>query len=200
MQDFNTQGVIPITTASYGVHQRHDDTSSEQFHSGHRERDTVCEIMELNSYSPEMFVFKSASNASKMPLYTHTLTGGIALGGTPNTVVVVGLTDRDINAIKMQVLLGTDKSDTFLSVSDGAVRDTGNNSVLPIPSGDALMVSLLRLDVEPPVLESILLDLDEEVLLIELSEAIDASGIGALDITGIADFFWIPSQFYGGCQ
>ena len=77
----------------------------------------------------------------------------------------------------MMILLGTEENNTFLSVSDGAIRDTGNNSVIPISPDEALVASVLRPDVEPPTLDSITLDLDEGALLLEFSEAVNASGI-----------------------
>jgi len=107
------------------------------------------EIMEPDTFSPELFTVQSSSNSSATPLNVYSLTGGVVSRGTPNTVIAIQLSSRDVNTIKMQILLGTSETDTFLVVSDGAIRDTGNNSVILINSESALMVSLLRPDVGP---------------------------------------------------
>ena len=135
------------------------------------------ELMDLTSYVPELFVFQSKQNASDPSVQSYALTGGVLSRGTPNTVVVVNLTSTDVNGIKMQIMLATELNNTYLSVSSGAITDTGNNSVVPVPSTDALLAADYEADLDPPSLISVVLDLQAGALLLEFSEAVNAPNI-----------------------
>ena len=182
VQDFQTLGIIPIDTPALQVTEFIPDRIPPVLNNFTLsiENGTLelyfSEIMEPDTYTPMYFTLQSASNSSDMPLNTYTLTSGEATRAVPNTVILLTLSESDLNGIKMQVLLGTDEMNTYLSLADGAIRDTGNNSVVPIPASNALEVSLLTPDVVAPELVRIVLDLDEGGLFLEFTEALVATG------------------------
>ena len=135
------------------------------------------EIMEPGTFTPGLFTLQAAENFTTSSTNFFSLTGGSAYRSDPNTLIIVNLTDYDVNGIKMQVLLATDENNTFISIAEGGIRDTGGNSLIPIPPESAVKASLLKPDTEPPVLLDIILDLDEGELQFEFSEPVIAENL-----------------------
>ena len=139
----------------------------------------VNEILDLASFQPSGFIFQSTVNGDGD---AYVLKGGVARFATPpeSYIVEVDLSEEDINGLKMTVGVATALTNTFLSLSDGAIRDPGNNSIVPIPTSQALPAANLEADMVPPVLHTVILDLQQGALIFNFSEAVNTTGFLSL--------------------
>ena len=139
----------------------------------------VNEILNLESFQPSGFILQSAMNGDGD---AYTLTGGVAQFAMPpeSYIVEVSLSEEDINGLKMTVGVATDLTNTFLSLTEGAISDPGNNSIIPIPTSQALPAASLEADMVPPVLRTVVLDLQQGALIFNFSEAVNTTGFLSL--------------------
>ena len=139
----------------------------------------VDEILDPASYTPSGFTFQNSMNGSGT---SYTLKSSTAtLSSEPLSYIVeILLSDEDVNGLKMTVGVATDLNNTYLSITDGAIRDTGNNSIIPIPTSNAKPAADLEADMEPPFLNSVILDLREGALVFNFSEAVNSTGFLSL--------------------
>ena len=131
------------------------------------------EIMSTITYTPRFLSIQSSENYTN-DTSSYTFTGGIVTLGTPNTVLIVNISEADLNGLKVNRELATELSKTYISISSGAFTDTAGNPAVPILPSDALQASSFEADVVPPYIESIVLDLQLGALLLEFSEAVTA--------------------------
>ena len=139
----------------------------------------VNEILDLESFQPSGFILQSAVNSSGD---AYALTGGVAQFATPpeSYIVEISLSEEDINGLKMTVGVATDLTNTYLSLTDGAISDPGNNSIIPIPTSQALPAAGLEADMVRPVLRTVVLDLQQGALIFNFSEAVNTTGFLSL--------------------
>ena len=128
-----------------------------------------------------------------MPLYI-TLTKNGTTSFISNTILVLNLSNSDLNQIKRRSLLANDENTTYLSFVETAVKDTSKNRIEAIPSTDATKVNIYTNDTTPPELLSFNLDLNLGQLILRFSETVDASTLntGSLTISDVCprvDFF-----------
>ena len=93
------------------------------------------------------------------------------------------LTEDDLNSIKIFTDLGTETTNTFLSIRAGAVTDMNNNFLIERPSSLALQAVNRTLDMTPPALLNFTIDLNQGTLRLTFSESVDSDAIDASHIT-----------------
>ena len=112
----------------------------------------------------------------------YSLTNSVSLS-EPATVIIIQLSNTDLNGIKAIPNLGATANDTFLSVGNSAVVDMNGNVMAPISSSDALIVAFLIPDFTPPALVSFSLDIGSGVLTLTFSETVIGSTLTPSAIT-----------------
>lgn len=95
----------------------------------------------------------------------------------------LSLNNEDINYIKRNINLGTNTSNTFLSVTSSAVIDLNRNRVEAIGRNNALQAFSVVPDITSPVLESFDLDMDDGVMTLRFSETVNARSIDLNEIS-----------------
>ena len=121
--------------------------------------------------------------SSSAPAATNfTLTGGSAVAVSFTEIMVVITTD-DANALRQLQGLATSTLDTYLALTSDAIQDYNGNSLVPIPSSNAIM-ALQFIPVTPPSLEYYNLYLIHSTgyLVLVFSEAVDLS---SFDVTAM---------------
>ena len=96
------------------------------------------EIMDPTSYNPQQFIIQSTANATQENSSQCILTSGQSSKGSVNNVIVISLPEADLNGIRMQRILVSSIDTVYLALLAGAITDTGNNSVVVIPTTDAI--------------------------------------------------------------
>ena len=95
----------------------------------------------------------------------------------------LSLNDEDINYIKRSINLGTNTSNTFLSITSSAVIDLNRNRVEAIGRNNALQAFSVVPDITSPVLESFDLDMDDGIMTLRFSETVNARSIDLNEIS-----------------
>lgn len=126
-------------------------------------------------------LYRSASHAANDSL-GMVLTGGV-VSESDSTIVTIGLSARDANAIKARVDLGTSVDTTYVRLFSGAVTDTHGNALQD--SGTGELVSVFVSDEVPPVLASCAIDLNTGLLTLGFDEVlyVDATNLSGLFFT-----------------
>ena len=93
------------------------------------------------------------------------------------------LNNEDINYIKRNINLGTNISNTFLSITSSAVVDMNINRVEAISRNNASQAFSVVPDITSPVLESFDLDMDGGVMTLRFSETVNARSIDLNEIS-----------------
>ena len=124
-----------------------------------------------------------------------TLSAGSSTSSPDGPVVLVDLSDTDINNIARLYPLGSDAASTFITLQSGAVQDTNGNPCVAITSDAALQASDHTADVTRPALNSYDLDFNTGILTLSFSETVNISsfvpGEWVLQNTGSS-----PTSFY----
>ena len=120
---------------------------------------------------------QQSSNTSNQ----YTLTGGVLLSLADSTIVEFMFFREDLNAIKAQQIALLD-STTWLTLEDFAIEDQNMQFVVPLENGrNALNVRNYIADTVRPTLDSYMLDLDSEVLILEFSETVNVFDTLSID-------------------
>ena len=141
---------------------------------------TFSETVLVSSVNFTSFALQQTSTLLNTTI-TLMLTGGSVT--TPDDpVMVIQLTEDDLNDIKLILSLGVDLISTYLTFDPTAVTDTNANPVIPREPINPLPASLYLSDVTSPALRSFSLDLNSGQLILNFTEAVNSS---SLEITGI---------------
>ena len=100
-----------------------------------------------------------------------TLTGGV-ISPIYSSILTVQLSINDLNNIKRIVELATSISSTYLRLTWLFIRDMNNNSIVPIPESEGLLVTQFIGDTIPPYLVSFSVDLSLELVNLTFSETV----------------------------
>lgn len=134
---------------------------------------TFDETVNASSIKPkEITLLDDSTNDT---LYQHTLTGANYISSFDNTLILINLTDADLNEIKRQRGLATNESVTFISITDLLVVDMNLNPVIAINKTNALNVTDYRNDTTMPELLGFDLDLTTDLLTLTFSETVRVS-------------------------
>jgi hypothetical protein len=123
----------------------------------------------------------------------YTLTNG-SVSTITNTQLVLTLTNSDLNEIKRRPMLASNESNSYLSFTENAIKDTSNNSIAPNISTSAVQVVNYTEDTTPPELLSFNLDLNLGQLILRFSETVNTTtlmipSLRISDVCPRTDFF-----------
>ena len=92
-----------------------------------------------------------------------------------NLVLVLELSNSDLNQIKSRSRLATSENNTFLSLTEATIMDAGGNRITPVSNTNATAVSNYTSDLSPPQLMSFNVDLNRGEITFRFSETVDRS-------------------------
>ena len=121
-------------------------------------------------------------SSSTLPTTIFTLTGGSAVAVSFTEMMVV-LTTDDANALRRMQGLATLVADTYLALTSATIQDYSGNSLVPIPSSNALRATQFIVDTPPEVVSFPVFDLDAGMFSISFSEPVDASSANITQFT-----------------
>jgi hypothetical protein len=118
---------------------------------------------------------------SDSPSSNYTLSNHSNVIPTHGPVINITLGDIDLNEIKKLTNLGTSSSNTYISLTNFAIKDRSEISVLAISGNTSVQAMTVIRDSLRPMLLDYLFDLDEGQLHLTFSETVDVSSV---DVTG----------------
>lgn len=153
------------------------------------------ETVDATTFNVTQFILQSAANASMDDLVrTFSLTEPNLLTGD-EVVIVHQLLYFDLNTVKSIGGLATSPDDTYLYVTEYAIRDMNGNRVEPVSESDAVQVSEYSRDIGGPSLESFSLDMDLGALFMTFSETVNVSTLEVTEILLLNDEFNATQRF-----
>ena len=138
------------------------------------------ETVESDSLDVTSITIQSSQTTS---LSSVTLSNSSLTLSLDNTTLVVEISEEDLNEIKRIMALATGENNTFISLSSSAVRDMSSNSIVTIPTNDALQVAEFTADMIHPVLREFNLDMDFGTLELSFTETVEDSSLNISSIT-----------------
>ena len=138
------------------------------------------ESVDAGSLDVEQISLQSSANTTQSSFYLSSDSFTESVNGT---IILLNISDSDLNLLKQMTDLATSNDTTFLSLTPSTIDDMSGNPVVEIPLANALQVAGFTTDTTSPQLESFVLDLDNEELLLTFSETVNVS---SLDITAIS--------------
>ena len=137
-------------------------------------------------------------SSQTMPTSTFILVdtlSGSGSGDNFTSVITVSLSVSELNSIKKITELAVSLDTTYLSLDEGTTVDTNDNPSTEVPSTSAITASNFIGDLTSPVLESFLLDLDTDSLVLTFSETVDVSSLLFTALTLQSDMGGTGSSF-----
>ena len=102
---------------------------------------------------------------------------------TDGTVFVIQLSSDDFNDITATFPLATMETNTFITLTAGAVDDTRGNPSIEIPSSNAIQISSHTADVTKPLLVEFDFDLNLGILTLIFSESVNITSFNPTQVT-----------------
>lgn len=152
---------------------------------------TFSETVNVDSLDVTQLSLQPVANATKS---LHTLTAASFSESINGTVVMVNISLGDLNRIKQLTSLAVDRDSTFVSATELAVRDMNNNTLVSVPTENALQVTNFTSDQTDPELVSVQLDLDAETLALSFSETVNVSTFNIRGISIQSDFEFVAGR------
>ena len=135
---------------------------------------TFNETVRVSTFvASEITLFNGSSNQ-----VGHTLTGAI-ISGTDSTTVVIELTRSDLNALKADLSIATNASNTWLRFTAQLGDDMAGNSVVPF---EYYAVDLFEDDSVSPILEGFTYDANNGQIILSFSEIVNGSSFNGTAI------------------
>ena len=183
--DMSSNPLVPVTTADpRDVAVFYDDFIQPMLLSFGLDVDsgvlslTFDETVNSSSIAPnQVTLLGESSNATEHML---TLTGANYISPIYDTLILINLTDQDLNEIKRQRGLATNSSSLYISITEELVVDMNGNPVLFI---DGLNVTDYVNDTTSPILLGFDLDLTSNTLTLTFSETVWVSTLNFNSIT-----------------
>ena len=116
-------------------------------------------------------------------LTSFTLTGGSAVVAVSFTETMLVLTRADANMLRQLQDLATSVADTYLALASAIIQDYNGNSLVLIPSSNALQATQFIADTPPEAVSFPIFDLEIGMLSISFSEPVDASSVNITQFT-----------------
>jgi len=143
---------------------------------------TFNEPINASTFTPSNVVISSLFSQAEA-LSTYPLTGGNAT--SENNGIAIQLSRTDLVAIQADQYLCRWRGDCYVTLRQGAVEDPAGNPNGQTPEDPNMIVATFVTDVASPVLENFNLNLDNRMLSLTFSEAVnpqifDPSGITVL--------------------
>ena len=149
---------------------------------------TFSETVNASSLSvPALALQSDRSFMTNLTSYYQLTDNSTILGGDPvgqdSTIITISLGITDLNNIKKLTELGTEPSNTFLTLSGAGVRDMSGNPVIPVESNSAHLITFFYGDFIPPTLVRYDLDMDNGILSLTFDETVNASSVQPQEFT-----------------
>jgi len=155
---------------------------------------TFSESVNITSLNASQFTLANG-NSIFLPSYVeYSLTGGMAFVNDTNlgtnigianhdVVVRLELTEDDLNTIKAETMLATDRFNTRLFFSEGAVHDAAGNAISAVDASESFVSLGFTPDTTEPELDSFSVDLNIGIISLTFTETVD---VDSINFTGIA--------------
>ena len=142
---------------------------------------TFDETVNASSIYPDQITLLGEMNNDTEHQYT--LSGAKYISSLDDTQILIILTDTDLNEIKRQRGLATNKSTSYLSVTQSLVVDMNSNPVVAINETEAINVTNYTNDTSAPTLLAFELDLTNDTLILSFSETVRVTTLNFNSIT-----------------
>jgi hypothetical protein len=135
------------------------------------------ETIDRSTINITTVTLQATDGADTSIYYAHTLQhlGTVFNSSLDSTFVTVELDLIDLNLIKEKSELFVSKQTSFISYTDALIQDMSANRVQRIDQEHAHQSNKYYLDVQPPVLQKVDLDLEAETLTITFDEPVRMS-------------------------
>uniref|UniRef100_A0A1X7V1F8 Uncharacterized protein n=1 Tax=Amphimedon queenslandica TaxID=400682 RepID=A0A1X7V1F8_AMPQE len=127
--------------------------------------------------------FQSASNS---PSLSVSLNESYVISTEDGVEVLIQFSQNDLNAIKLEPFLCTERENCFISLTNDSILDMNNNQLNGIIDTNALIANNVTEDVIEPELVHSTLDLNAGTLLLSFSEPVNVSSLNIADILLLA--------------
>ena len=139
---------------------------------------SFSETVDPLNFIPGSVTLQSVRNITAVNGTTFSLSSdSIPESDIPSNILSVRLTEDDLNIIKSLRDLGTNQSNTFLSIKSDAIRDMSSLFVIEIPPTEAIQAASFVIDDRSPSLAAFVLDLNTNTLILTFSETISVSSL-----------------------
>eukprot|EP00117_Sycon_ciliatum_P048414 scpid34370/ scgid34477/ len=136
---------------------------------------SFSETVNIETFTPTAIVLRSLF---EVPRENYTLTGGTLVTTLNSSIVVLNLTQADLDAIKNDANLCSRRSNCYFAASSSLVQDMAGNSFSAITDGPpGFIVQQLVDDNNAPQLVLFDLDINTGVLLLSWSEPVRSSSL-----------------------
>ena len=128
------------------------------------------ETVNASSIQPTGFIFSNTGSETNVT-QTFRLTGG-EVSQNDSTVITIAIPEADLEDIRLldASMLLTLPETSFLAVDPNTVLDMADNAIVPILLTSTLNISGSFADLNPPRLDSFVLDLDTGTLFLQFTE------------------------------
>lgn len=144
---------------------------------------TFSETVNVSSFNPQSIVLSSTPEVNST---TYMLTGGSAQN-YDSTIVILEISDEDLNAIKFFYDLAVDEDTAFISFDESAVRDLSSNAVRVIDITEARAVQEYTPDVTRPRFTAFTFDANSGIMTLFYDETVNVDSFSPPALTLQAD-------------
>ena len=142
------------------------------------------EVLDLGTFDMSQVTLQSVRNTSTAEVFeSYSLTSASSVNFTGRTRAILRIGAIDLHRITQRTLLAIANTSTYLSINEGAVRDTAGNPIIPINATDALQVVALRANLEAPLLLNFTFDANSSQIILSFSESVDLSNFSPTQLT-----------------
>ncbi|KAL5488650.1 hypothetical protein EMCRGX_G017626 [Ephydatia muelleri] len=113
----------------------------------------------------------------------RTLLAGNILTNSDNPTVMIQLQPIDTNYIKTYPNMATSKNNTYISLTNLTIQDMNGNYIVPIYPFSAKQVATFTPDTTSPILNSFLLNLTSEQLVLTFDETVNINTLDSTQLT-----------------
>ena len=131
---------------------------------------TFNEAMNVTSLSTASI---TVQNGPSPAAHERRLTGGSVTGTSDDRILTISLVKADFNAIKLNTLLGTATSNTYVSLLQSAVADMASNNIAAVEQRSSSVIA----DNVAPTLSEWKLDVDAGTLALTFDEPVNATSL-----------------------
>ena len=140
------------------------------------------ETVNVSTFDITQITLQGSSSVDNVT-HNHTLSLDSSTTSHNSAIVIVDISDTDLNEIKRLHFLARDNSSTYLSTTDTLVEDMSMNSLIPIEIYQVLPVSIYIKDTNRPQLEEFDLNLNRSEITLRFNETVNTQSLSVTAIT-----------------
>ena len=138
---------------------------------------TFSETVNIDSFDVTQIRLQDSNTNRMNRIRTLTPVSTHSPDPTDTTVVIVSLGPSDINRIKSIEMFALSTVDTWITITEDLLVDMNNNSVVPIPDGNAMRAANFTADTTHPYLIEYHIDFINEEITLHFNEPINDTTI-----------------------